>query len=210
MVKRTLIAVLAIHMTMGSGCSPNPRSATPDDASVYIAAIEVLFARDTTVRRVALAEEPLSISAGAVRRAAAEIPILAARDAAAPGVANEFVLSTHAPSAADIQLRAKRVATVASRANLVRLRAQADTDAKRAPQRYVTPVEPYWERFYREYAPEKTLVRLAPAAYVRDRQRALVYVTFACGALCGGSYWVLLDRVGGEWRVRHVQRGYVA
>lgn len=198
-----------MHLTLGSACSPSPRANLPDDPSVYVAAIEVLFARDSSLRQVVLAEEPLSIDTSAVRRAAAEMPILAARDSAEPSVSDGFLVATRAPSAVDIQSQFQGVAAVASKATLERLRAQADTDAKRPPQRYVTPIEPYWERFYLAYAPVRTLVRLSPAAYSRDRRRALVYVTYGCGPQCGGSYWVLLDREGTGWRARNVRQGYV-
>lgn len=192
-------------LALGAACSTDPRGPVTDEPSVYAAAVYLLFARDTAPRQVVLVDEVLAVDSSAVEAVIASIPTVNDRDSTTRNFTANSLQFAQIPSVGEIQARTGAMVAIASQATMKRLRAQADSDQQRDPQRFPTHVDPYWHRIHREFAWARTLIRLSPAAYSRDGKHAIMYVAYACGGLCGGGYWVAFDRSGSKWTVRHVR-----
>jgi hypothetical protein len=59
----------------------------------------------------------------------------------------------------------------------------------------------YWAAFFRLFPGSPGVIELSRVGFSRDEQWALVLVEYGCGALCGGTLYVLVQRVGARWHV---------
>ena len=54
------------------------------------------------------------------------------------------------------------------------------------------------------------LIHISPAGFSSDRQQALLFVTESCGSLCGGGWYLLLDRRHGSWSLTHALLDWIS
>ncbi len=58
-----------------------------------------------------------------------------------------------------------------------------------------------WPEFYRRFPKSRGFIELSRPAFTDDRQKALLYVSYSCGGLCGTGWLVYLARSGASWRI---------
>ena len=64
----------------------------------------------------------------------------------------------------------------------------------------------FWQTFYRRFPGTPGWVELSRAGFSTDGSSALMLVEYACGFLCGGTLYVVVERRAGTWRVTHVEQ----
>ena len=65
---------------------------------------------------------------------------------------------------------------------------------------YFTKQGGRWPAFYRQYPNSGGYVELSAVGFDATETRAMVYVAHACGDLCGGGSYHLLEKLKGKWR----------
>jgi hypothetical protein len=58
-----------------------------------------------------------------------------------------------------------------------------------------------WGRYYEKYPNSTGLVRLSRVGFNSDGNQAAFYVSNNCGGLCGGGYFVIMEKVNSNWKV---------
>jgi hypothetical protein len=58
-----------------------------------------------------------------------------------------------------------------------------------------------WGRFYEKYPNSTGLLRLSRVGFNSDGNQAAFYISNYCGGLCGGGYFVLMEKVNSNWKV---------
>jgi hypothetical protein len=176
-----LILILALPAQSQDGWRPAAERA------VQAAVIDSLFVRDTT-RRVVVGDS--TISGG--RHFVDEDYRSALRKLGKLPAALRTDFET-------VGRRRRRVDSLAVRVPVIRFTraARAGLQAQRDP-------DEYWQTFYRQYSGSSGLIELSRPGFSRDRSVALVHVEYRCGPRCGGTLYVLLERMAGAWHVARV------
>ncbi len=207
-------AFIAVPSVGLVACAPQDRAERLHDGAVYAAVIDSLFSRQSLGKSGVVVEDQLTslLVDRVAQEFVGDINSLAEGDRA---FAKHFwdravAAGTIRPVFADVQANSAATIALADSASLAEMYALAERDQQTDPQKYITPTSAYWKRFHREFAPAKTLVGFTSVGYNLDYTRALVYVTFGCDGMCGGSYTVSLERSGPAWRVLRVIVGFVA
>lgn len=60
----------------------------------------------------------------------------------------------------------------------------------------------FWPNFYKKYKKSIGIISFSRVAFDVERNRALVFVSYACDFTCGNGYFVLLGKEQGRWRVQ--------
>jgi hypothetical protein len=58
-----------------------------------------------------------------------------------------------------------------------------------------------WGRYYEKYPNSAGLLRLSRVGFNSDGNQAALYVSNYCGGLCGGGYFVIMEKVDSNWKV---------
>jgi hypothetical protein len=65
-----------------------------------------------------------------------------------------------------------------------------------------------WETFYRQHPDSGGYFRMSAVGFNRSRTRAMVYLSHACGGLCGEGRYHFLERVDGVWLEKALRVSY--
>lgn len=65
---------------------------------------------------------------------------------------------------------------------------------------------PSWREFYARFPESSGLMRVSNAVLTQDRTKALIYLEFDCGQMCGSGRLVLLKRNGPGWVIEQQER----
>ena len=58
-----------------------------------------------------------------------------------------------------------------------------------------------WGRYYEKYPNSTGLLRLSRVGFNSDGNQAAFYISNSCGGLCGGGYFVIMEKVNSSWKV---------
>ena len=58
-----------------------------------------------------------------------------------------------------------------------------------------------WGRYYEKYPNSTGLLRLSRVGFNSEGNQAAFYISNHCGALCGGGYFVIMEKVNSNWKV---------
>ena len=58
-----------------------------------------------------------------------------------------------------------------------------------------------WETFYKNYPNNGGLIFFSQVGFNNNHDQAMVYVSRACGGLCGGGGYILLGKTNGKWTI---------
>jgi hypothetical protein len=58
-----------------------------------------------------------------------------------------------------------------------------------------------WGRYCEKYPNSPGLLRLSRVGFNSDGNQAALYVSIHCGGLCGGGYFVIMEKVDSNWKV---------
>ena len=58
-----------------------------------------------------------------------------------------------------------------------------------------------WGRYYEKYPNSTGLLRLSRVGFNSDGNQAAFYISNYCGGLCGGGYFVIMEKVNSNWKV---------
>src|SRR5580693_2613824 len=58
-----------------------------------------------------------------------------------------------------------------------------------------------WGRYYEKYPNAMGLLTLSRVGFNPDGNRAAFYISNSCGGLCGGGYFVIMEKVDSNWKV---------
>jgi len=59
----------------------------------------------------------------------------------------------------------------------------------------------FWARYHEKFPQPSRLITFSNVGFNNQHDQALVYMTQACGGLCGGGGYVLLKKVNGKWEI---------
>jgi hypothetical protein len=62
----------------------------------------------------------------------------------------------------------------------------------------------FWPGFFRMFPGSPGWIELSRVGFSRDGNSAVILVEYGCGALCGGTRYVLLNRKAGAWHIVRV------
>lgn len=86
--------------------------------------------------------------------------------------------------------------------NLFRTRIEAEFALPTRATAYVTPEGEYTSPAFQEKFPRNMgLIVLSGVGFNPSKTQAVFYINHFCG-LCGGGRYVLMEKIGGAWRVR--------
>jgi hypothetical protein len=58
-----------------------------------------------------------------------------------------------------------------------------------------------WGRYYEKYPNSMGLLRLSRVGFNADGNQAAFYISNSCGGLCGGGYFVIMEKVNSNWKI---------
>lgn len=58
-----------------------------------------------------------------------------------------------------------------------------------------------WGRYYEKYPNARGLLSLSRVGFHSDGDQAAFYISNSCGGLCGGGYFVIMEKVHSNWKV---------
>jgi len=58
-----------------------------------------------------------------------------------------------------------------------------------------------WGGFEKYYPDSPGIISISPVGFNESKDRALVYVSFTCGVLCGGVHFYTLEKCGNSWKI---------
>lgn len=90
------------------------------------------------------------------------------------------------------------------------LHEQADSLHRAQPEKYIVPVQAFWDLFHARYPDAFASVSLSAIGYSETRDHAILSVNHACGGLCGGGRIVLLRRGPRGWHIVKIRRTWVS
>ena len=68
----------------------------------------------------------------------------------------------------------------------------------------------FWLRFSERFPNYSRLISFSNVGFNNQHDQALVYVTQACGGLCGGGGYVLLKKINGKWEIQNEQTLWIS
>ncbi len=64
--------------------------------------------------------------------------------------------------------------------------------------------------FYEAYPGANTVMSLSLPGYSKDRRGALVHISYSCGATCGTSFIIHLQKTNGSWHVVTTSNSWIS
>ncbi len=58
-----------------------------------------------------------------------------------------------------------------------------------------------WGGFEKHYPDSPGIISVSSVGFNESKDRALVYVSFTCGLLCGGAHFYTLEKRGNSWKI---------
>jgi hypothetical protein len=59
----------------------------------------------------------------------------------------------------------------------------------------------FWKGFQKHYPDSAGIISISSVGFNESKDRALVYVSFTCGFLCGGVHFYTLEKSGNSWKI---------
>ena len=68
----------------------------------------------------------------------------------------------------------------------------------------------FWRGYYEKFPSSSRLIFFSNVGFNNKHDQAFVFVSHACGGLCGGGGYVLLKKVNGKWEIQNHQGLFVS
>lgn len=192
-----ILAIAVVGLVPGAFASQAAQAqAISEDAAVYAAALDSVFAEHSAQRLIVRASTDDGARIDVQVQARSEL--LDSMPAIEPSTRDDFPRVNRSPAI---------IREIAE----TRISVEIVPDSVIDALRNVVPSGPppagppelvnYWRAFHERFPNSAGLTRLSRIAYSDDRDQAVVQVDHGCGAFCGEASVVLLQKTEDAWRV---------